>query len=134
MGVAEAAKIAAEEAAAEAADQAAAEQAAAAKAAQEAKIKAESEAKAAAEAEAAAKRDAVEAAAIKKAEEDLNEQLRVEKLNAEIEEAHQQKQADVQSKFEEAKKKLEESGAEFVSNEEFAKVKAAKAEKAAGAA
>merc|ERR1711892_1019178 len=64
-----------------------------------------------------------------KAEEDLNEQLRVEKLNAEIEEAHQQKQADAQSKFEEAKKKLEESGAEFVSNEEFAKVKAAKAER-----
>ena len=60
--------------------------------------------------------------------------MRVAQLNAEIEEAHKQKQADAQTKFEEAKKTLEDSGAEFVSNEEFAKVKAAKAEKAAGAA
>jgi len=57
----------------------------------------------------------------------LEEQLRIEKLNKEIEEKHKQKQAEAIKKAEEAKKRLEESGAEFVSNEEFAKIKEAKA-------
>ena len=59
-------------------------------------------------------------------------QLRLEKINKEIEAAAAKKQEEAQKKFESAKKVLEESGAEFVSNEEFAKLK--KASKSAGAA
>eukprot|EP00092_Neocalanus_flemingeri_P038898 GFUD01042347.1.p1 GENE.GFUD01042347.1~~GFUD01042347.1.p1 ORF type:complete len:362 (+),score=155.70 GFUD01042347.1:57-1142(+) len=79
------------------------------------------------EEEARAKREADEAAATKKVEEELS----IDKINAEIEAAGHE---EAQQKFEEAKKRLEESGVEFVSNDEFAKVKAAKSSKAAGAA
>ena len=58
--------------------------------------------------------------------------MRAEKLNAEIEEKHRLAQEEANKKFEEAKKRLEDTGAEFVSNEEFDKIKAQK--KAAGAA
>eukprot|EP00092_Neocalanus_flemingeri_P038900 GFUD01042349.1.p1 GENE.GFUD01042349.1~~GFUD01042349.1.p1 ORF type:complete len:381 (+),score=161.82 GFUD01042349.1:431-1573(+) len=92
---------------------------------EQAKLKVES--KAVAEAEASANRKAYEAAASKKVEEELN----IDKINAEIEAAGKE---EAQQKFDEAKKRLEESGVEFVSNDEFAKVKAAKSSKAAGAA
>ena len=90
-------------------------------------------AKAKADAEAAvkAKNEAAEAAAIKKAEAELAEQLRIEKVNADIEAAHAKKQKEANDKFEAAKASLEKNGAEFVSQEEFAKLKASKA---AGAA
>ena len=69
-----------------------------------------------------------------KAEAELQEKLRLEKLNAELDEKHRQKQEEANKRFEEAKARLEESGAEFVSNEEFNKIKSAQADKAAGAA
>merc|ERR1711935_456139 len=97
----------------------------------------EAEAKAAEEAKAAAKlkNEAAEAAAIKKAEEEFKEKLRVETLNQEIEESHRKKQEEANQRFAEAKQKLVDSGAEFVSQEEFAELKAAKANKdTAGAA
>merc|ERR1712226_1327591 len=75
---------------------------------------------------AAAKNEAAEAAAIKKAEDELKEQLRMEQVNAELEAAHQKKQKEAQDKFEAAKAALEADGAEFVSQEEFARLKANK--------
>ena len=73
-----------------------------------------------------------EADAIKKEEEELAEKIRAEKLNDEIKEKHRLAQEEANRKFQEAKKRLEDTGAEFVSNEEFDKIKAQK--KAAGAA
>jgi len=122
--VAEEARLAAEKKAKEEAEKLAAEQLA--KKIAEEKAEAERVANEKLKEEAKAKREAAEAAAIKKAEEELQEQLRKEAVAAELEAAHQKKQAEVQGKFEEAKKKLEESGAEFVSNEEFAKIKSEK--------
>ena len=52
-------------------------------------------------------------------------------MNADIEAAHAKKQKEANDKFEAAKASLEKNGAEFVSQEEFAKLKASKA---AGAA
>merc|ERR1712117_701790 len=83
-------------------------------------------AKAAAEAAAKAKNEAAEAAAIKKAEEELKEQLRMEQVNADLEAAHKKKQDAANEKFKQAKAALEANGAEFVSNEEFDKLKAEK--------
>merc|ERR1712203_183265 len=82
--------------------------------------------------EAKIKQKVAEEDAIKKAEAELQEQLRLEKINKEIEAAVAKKQEEAQKKFDTAKKVLEQSGAEFVSNEEFAKIK--KASKSAGAA
>ena len=56
----------------------------------------------------------------------------MEQVNAELEAAHKKKQDEANEKFKSAKAALEANGAEFVSNEEFAKLKADK--KAAGAA
>ena len=94
------------------------------------------EKKAQQEYEAKIKREAAEKEAIKKAEEELQEQLRLDKINKEIEAAAAKKQEEAQKKFEEAKKRLEASGAEFVSHEEFAKLKESKSakSKSAGAA
>merc|ERR1712013_628701 len=100
-----------------AAEKAAAEKAAVEKAAAEKAAAA----KAAAEAAAKAKNEAAEAAAIKKAEEELKEQLRMEQVNADLGAAHKKKQDAANEKFKQAKAALEANGAEFVSNEEFDK-------------
>jgi len=97
----------------------------------EARKKSELEAFKKAEAEAARlemefaeeRRKKEEVEAIKKAEEELAEKLRAEKLNAEIEEKHRLAQEEANIKFQEVKKRLKETGAEFVSNEEFDKIK-----------
>ena len=62
----------------------------------------------------------------------MKEQLRMEQVNAELEAAHKKKQDEANEKFKTAKAALEANGAEFVSNEEFDKLKEQK--KAAGAA
>ena len=56
----------------------------------------------------------------------------MEQVNAELEAAHKKKQDEANEKFKTAKAALEANGAEFVSNEEFDKLKEQK--KAAGAA
>jgi len=56
----------------------------------------------------------------------------MEQVNADLEAAHKKKQDAANEKFKQAKAALEANGAEFVSNEEFDKLKAEK--KAAGAA
>ena len=56
----------------------------------------------------------------------------MEAVNAEIEAAHKAKQDEANEKFKTAKAALEANGAEFVSQEDFDKLKADK--KAAGAA
>ena len=56
-------------------------------------------------------------------------------VNAEIEAAHQEKQKQANEKFEAAKAALEKDGAEFVSQEEFNRLKSeSDKRKAAGAA
>jgi len=108
----------------------------------EARKKSELEAFKKAEAEAARlemefaeeRRKKEELEAIKKAEEELAEKLRAEKLNAEIEEKHRLAQEEANIKFQEVKKRLKETGAEFVSNEEFDKIKDKEIGKGASAA
>ncbi len=68
---------------------------------------------------------------MKKAEKELADKIRAEKLNEEINEKHRLAQEKANEKFQEAKRRLEDTGAEFVSNEEFDKIKA---QKKAGAA
>ena len=60
---------------------------------------------------------------VRKAEEELQKQLREEQFKKEIEAEVAQKQKEAEEKFEQAKKKLEDSGAQFVSNDEFEKLK-----------
>ena len=61
-----------------------------------------------------------------RAEEELKVQLKVEELNKEAEAEHKKRQDEATKKYEEAKKNLEAAGAEFVSREEFEKIKAKK--------
>jgi len=75
----------------------------------------------------------LEEEAIKKAEEELAQQRKVDELNAKAKADYDKKQEEATKKYEEAKKMLEDSGAEFVSREEFEKLKADNA-KAAPAA
>ena len=84
------------------------------------------EKKAQLELEAKIKREAAEAEAVRKAEKELQEQLRQEKINKDIEAAVAKKEQEARESFEQAKEQLEESGAEFVSKEEFDKMKSKK--------
>ena len=61
-----------------------------------------------------------------RAEEELKVELKVEELNKEAEAEHNKRQQEATKKYEEAKKNLEAAGAEFVSREEFDKLKAKK--------
>ena len=67
----------------------------------------------------------LEEEAIKRAEEDLKLQLQAEQLNKEAEAELLKIQAEAVARAEKAKLDLERSGAEFVSNEEFERIKAA---------
>ena len=70
-----------------------------------------------------AERIAKEKEAVRKAEEELQKKLREEQFKKDIEAEVTQKQKEAEEKFEQAKKKLEDSGAQFVSNDEFEKLK-----------
>ena len=56
----------------------------------------------------------------------LQDQLRAEKFNKEIEAEVKRRQDEANKQFEEAKIALEKSGAEFVSREDFEKLRASK--------
>ena len=86
-----------------------------------------SAARAAAAAAARARNEAAEAAAIRRAEEELEEHLRMEAANAQSDADHRRKQHTADEKLKAVKAAMEGSGARFVSQEEFARLKEASA-------
>jgi len=86
-----------------------------------------SAARAAAAAAARARNEAAEAAAIRRAEEELEEHLGMEAANAQSDADHRRKQQTADEKLKAVKAAMEGSGARFVSQEEFARLKEASA-------
>merc|ERR1712129_246097 len=86
-----------------------------------------SAARAAAAAAARARNEAAEAAAMRRAEEELEEHLGMEAANAQSDADHRRRQQTADEKLKAVKAAMEGSGARFVSQEEFARLKEASA-------